>query len=255
MGRKNRQQREKQAAQAKQEAAKFNFGKKYEGDQAEKRFHLNLYYKVAGIFTIIVGAIYAAMRIVQGKGYALMNTGLQYWIWYALVIGVILLLGRYVSDMPKNQGTRKIVKVIVAIATICLLLLTYIQCIQLIDSGYNKYAIIDSPDGEHRVVIMRQNLTNAAISEEEIAAEDTVDYTFYKAYPVINKYFCDTRGDEDFNMIALKAAPDAKLYPEWNEEEGTLLLTTDAAPETVLTFGDEDSDDVTRLDTITVDYK
>ena len=68
MGRKNRQQREKQAAQAKQEAAKFNFGKKYEGDQAEKRFHLNLYYKVAGIFTIIVGAIYAAMRIVQGKG-------------------------------------------------------------------------------------------------------------------------------------------------------------------------------------------
>ncbi len=256
MGRERRQQQERQAAQSKQEAAKFNFGKKYEGEQAEKKFRLGVYYKLTGVFTIIVGLLYAAMRIVQNKGYVLMNTGLQYWIWYALVIGVVLVLGRYISDMPKNAGTRKIVKVIVAIVTICLLLMTYVQCIQLIDTGYNKYSVIDSPDGQYKVVIMRQNLSNAAVSEEEIAAEETVDYTFYKAYPVINKYLCDTRGDEDFNMIALKSAPDAKIFPEWNEEEGILTLTTDAAPECVLTFGEgEGEGDVLKLDTITVDYK
>lgn len=255
MGRKNKQQRERQENQAKQDAAKFNFGKKYEGDQAEKRFRLNMYYKLTGGFTIIVAIIYAAMRIVQSKGYVLMNTGLQYWSWYALVIGVLLVVGRYISDMPKNPGTRKIVKVIVAISTICMLLLTYVQCIQLIDSGYYKYATIDSPDGQHKVVIMRQDLSNAAVSEEEIAAEETVDYTFYKAYPVLNKYFCDTRGDEDFNMIAIKSAPDAKVFPEWNEEDGILTLRTDAAEEFVLTFGEEGSEDQVKLDTIVVDYK
>lgn len=254
MGRKNRQQREKQAAQAKQDAAKFNFGKKYEGDQAEKRFRLSMYYKITGVMTIIVGLLYAAMRIVQGKGYVLMNTGLQYWIWYALIICIILLVGRYISDMPKNAGTKKIVKVVVSIATICLLLLTYVQCIQLIDSGYFKYATIESPDGEHTVVIMRQNLTNATIAEEEIAEDETVDYTFYKAYPVLNKYFCDTRGDEDFNMIALESAPDAKIYPTWNED-GTLTLTTDAAEENVISFGGEDGEQSVKLDTITVDLK
>jgi len=253
MGRKNRQQRERQTAQDKQSAAKFNFGKKYEGEQAEKKFRLTLYYKITGIFTILVAILYAAMRIVQGKGYVLMNTGLQYWVWYALVIGVVLVLGRYISDMPKSQGTRKIVKIVVSIATICLLLLTYVQCIQLIDSGYFKYATIESPDGEHTVVIMRQNLSNAAISEEEIAEDETVNYTFYKAYPVINKYFCDTRGDEDFNMIALKEAPDARIYPTWNED-GTLTLTTDAEEDSILAFGDEESDDSLKLDTIVVDF-
>lgn len=254
MGRKNKQQRERQAAQAKQDAAKFNFGKKYEGEQAEKKFRLGLYYKVTGIFTIIVGILYAAVRIVQNKGYVLMNTGLQYWVWYALVIGVLLVLGRYISDMPKTPGTRKIVKVIVSIATICMLLLTYVQCIQLIDSGYYKYATVVSPDGQHEIVIMRQNLSNAAISEEEIAEEATVNYTFYKAYPVLNKYFCDTRGDKDFNMIALKDAPDAKLFLTWNED-GTLTLNTDAAEESILTFGEEGADGQVKLDTIVVDYK
>ena len=254
MGRKNKQQRERQANQAKQDAAKFNFGKKYEGDQAEKKFRLSLYYKLAGGFTILVGILYAVMRIVQSKGYVMMNTGLQYWVWYALVIGVLLVVGRYISDMPKTPGTRKIVKVVVSIATICMLLLTYVQCIQLIDSGYFKYATIDSPDGQHKVVIMRQNLTNAAISEEEIAAEETVDYTFYKAYPVLNKYFCDTRGDADFNMIAVKGYPEAKLFPTWNED-GTLTLNTDAPAESILTFGEDGSEDQVKLDTITVDLK
>lgn len=196
---------------------------KYEGDQAEKKFRLTLYYKVFGAFTIIVGILFAAIRILRSKDYFLINATIEHWVWYALVVGAMLLLGRYVGEMPKNKSTRKMARVIASILTLCILLVTYVQCISRIDTSFLKYGTYASPDGKYEAVVMCAKLYGEEPAEGE---EQEVD-VLYKAYRRINRFFYDGSGYSDtVNMIWLVNDEDATLQPMWSEDGKTLSLTT-----------------------------
>lgn len=212
----------------------INYKKKRDynpGNSAEagKKFQLTMYYKVAGIFTILVGALYAAVRVLASKGYMLINTSLQYWIWYALVIGMLLLLGRYISEKPANASTRRIVKIVTSIATICLLLLLYVQCIDMVDNGLQKYAEQTSPDGNKTVVIMRDLMT---VEDDKNVGEDgnpvAVDYVTYRAYPKINRFFCDSSNEKDAgeNMIWLMDGEKKQVKAVWSAGDTIHTLPT-----------------------------
>ena len=118
----------------------------YTGDpRAEKKFHIGMYYKVAGGYTLVVAILYAVQRALNAKGYIMINSTLPYWLWYALVIGILLVVGRLIANLPKNNVTRRAVKVCVAIVSIFTLFAMYLQCISRIDTDFNKYAVVDSP--------------------------------------------------------------------------------------------------------------
>lgn len=72
----------KKDRQARQENLRRTLDWKYEGDQAEKKFRLTLYYKVCGLLTIIVGILYAIIRVLRGRNYFLINTSIEHWVWY-----------------------------------------------------------------------------------------------------------------------------------------------------------------------------
>lgn len=195
--------------------------------EAGKKFQLTAYYKVAGLFTIICGALYAAVRVLAGKGYMLINTSIQYWLWYALIIGMLLVLGRYISDRPVNPTTRKAVKITTSIVTICLLLLLYAQCINMIDNGLQKYAVKTSEDGKRTVVIMQDIVT---MEDDTHTGEDgqptAVNYITYRAYPQINKYFCDSSMEKDSaeNMIWLMDNETKQVKGVWSTGDSVATL-------------------------------
>ena len=204
----------------------------YTGDpRAEKKFHIGMYYKVTGGYTLVVAILYAVQRALNSKGYIMINSTLPYWLWYALVIGILLVVGRLIANLPKNNVTRRAVKVCVAIVSIFTLFAMYLQCISRIDTECNQYAVVDSPDGKREVVIMRANLTISKAAQEGEDAQDK-QYTLYKAYPKLNAVFCDGRDNTD--MIWLVNDPDAKLNYEWSDNglrlytEGNAMETTEA---------------------------
>lgn len=268
----------------------INYKKKRDyspGNTAEsgKKFQLTAYYKVAGLFTIICGILYAAVRVLASNGYMLINTGTQYWIWYALVIGLLLVIGRYISEKPKTPTTRKAVKISVSIVSICLMLLLYAQCINMIDNGLQKYAVQTSPDGTRKVIIMRDLMTvgdgNATDEEGNTA---TIDYVTYRAYPQINRFFCDSSkekdsgenmiwlmdnekkqvkavwsvGDtihtlpvEDVNFIWLQQDVENTLNGEWSEDGKKFTVTASGDVFEAVDDGDEGK----KLDTIVVEFE
>lgn len=273
-----------------QSGGAINYKKKRDyapGNAAEsgKKFQLTMYYKVAGLFTIICGILYAVVRVLAAKGYMLINTGTQYWIWYALVIGLLLVIGRYISEKPQTPTTRKAVKISVSIVTICLMLLLYAQCINMIDNGLQKYAVQTSPDGTKNVIIMRDLMTvgdDSATDEEGNTA--TVDYVTYRAYPQINRFFCDSSkekdsgenmiwlmdGDkkqvkavwstgetihtlpvEDVNFIWLQQDVENALNGEWSEDGKIFTITASGDVFEAVDDGDEGK----KLDTIVVEFE
>ena len=200
--------------------------------EAGKKFQLTMYYKVAGTFTVLVGVLYAAVRMLASKGYMLINTSMQYWIWYALVIGMLLLLGRYISEKPVNPSTRRIVKIVTSIATVCVLLLMYVQCIDMIDNGLQKYSTQTSPDGSRTVVIMRDIMT---VEDDKNLNEDgtpvAVDYVTYRAYPKINRFFCDSSNEKDSgeHMIWLMDGEKKQVKAVWSAGDTIQTLPVEDA--------------------------
>lgn len=187
----------------------------------ERQFRLTTYYKVVTIYTLIVAVAYGALFIARQKGYQLINTTALYWLWYALVIGVILLIGKFVTNLPKAESTRRSVRISVGIVTVVTLFAMYVNVVSQIDSGLHKFATLDAPDGQHTVIVMKANVKVAATKTEEAKV-----YTVYAAYPRINKYFCDSSGAVD--VIMLLNDEDASLSKEWTQNGLILSADSDA---------------------------
>jgi len=184
----------------------------------ERAFRLTTYYKIVTIYTLIVAVAYGALYYARTRGYQLIEAQVLYWLWFALVIGIILLVGKYVTSLPKSESTRRGVRISVAIVSIATIFFSYMTALSQIDSGLMKYATLTAPDGAHTVIVMK--------ADTKISATDTEDakvYTIYAAYPRINKFFCDSSGEMD--VIMLLDDEDATLSKEWTENG--LILSTD----------------------------
>ncbi len=189
-----------------------------------------MYYKVTGGYTLVVAILYAVQRALNSKGYIMINSTLPYWLWYALVIGILLVVGRLIANLPKNNVTRRAVKVCVAIVSIFTLFAMYLQCISRIDTDFNKYAVVDSPDGKREVVIMRANLTISNPPRRERTRRTS-------SIPSIRRIPNSTPSSAmagTTRIIWLVNDPDAKLNYEWSDNglrlytEGNAMETTEA---------------------------
>ena len=185
----------------------------------ERTFRLTTYYKIVTIYTLIVAIAYGALYYARARGYQLINAPILYWLWYALVIGIILLLGKYIANLPKNESTRRGVRISVGIVSVATLFFSYMTVASQIDSGLMKFATLTSPDGAHTVIVMKADTKVPATETEEAKV-----FTIYTAYPRINRFFCDSSGD--LNVIMLLNNEDASLSKEWTENG--LILSTDA---------------------------
>ncbi len=186
----------------------------------ERAFRLTTYYKIVTIYTLIMAIAYGALYYARTRGYQLINAPILYWLWYALVIGIILLLGKYIANLPKSDSTRRGVRISVGIVSVATLFVSYITVINQIDSGLMKYATLDSPDGKHSVIVMKADTKIPATTTEEAKV-----YTIYAAYPRINQFFCDSSGPLD--VIMLLNDEDALLSKEWTENGLILTSTSD----------------------------
>lgn len=184
----------------------------------ERAFRLTTYYKVVTIYTLIVAIVYGALYYARTRGYQLIEAQILYWLWFALVIGIILLVGKYVANLPKNEATRRGVRISVAIVSIATIFFSYMTALSQIDSGLMKYATLTSPDGAHTVIVMKADTKIAATATQEAKV-----YTIYAAYPRVNKFFCDSSGKLD--VIMLVDDEDASLSKEWTDNG--LILSTD----------------------------
>lgn len=244
--------RKKIEQQARQEDMRRTLDWKYEGDQAEKKFRLTLYYKVCGLLTIIVGILYAVIRVLRGRNYFLINTSVEHWVWYALVIGALLILGRYITEMPKKKSTQKSVRILVAIGTLCLLVLTFVQCLSRIDTGFFKYQICASADCSREAVVMCSKLYGEEPEDGSAAEVDVL----YKAYPRINRFFYDGSDYENMeNMIWIVNNEKATLDYSWSEDGKTFTLTVNADDEEIKVLNLEGESGKKPLDTVVVEFE
>lgn len=242
----------KKERQAQQENLRRTLDWKYEGDQAEKKFRLTLYYKVCGLLTIIVGILYAIIRVLRGRNYFLINTSIEHWVWYALVIGALLIIGRYITEMPKKKSTQKSVRILVAIGTLCLLVLTFVQCLSRIDTGFFKYKIFSSDDGSREAVVMCSKLYG---EEPEDGSPAEVD-VLYKAYPRINRFFYDGSDYANMeNMIWIVNNEKATLDDSWSEDGKTFTLTTNASADDIKVLNLDGESGKKPLDTVVVEFE
>ena len=183
-----------------------------EGKGEEKRrFVFDTYYKIVGILTLIIAIAYCALHSLGQNGYMLINTTILYWMWFALIICIILLLGRFVANIPQNPLTRKSVKICVAIVSVITIFMTYLSCIQRIDYDLHQCAEIVSDDGAHDIVVFRADMESL---------------TVYKAYPRRNSVFCDSSATDD--VIMLIDGADVDLKKEWTDDSLRLFVESGA---------------------------
>ncbi|MGI6238907.1 MAG: hypothetical protein ACOYI5_04685 [Christensenellales bacterium] len=187
----------------------------------ERIAQLSLYYKVVTVYIIIVAIAYGALRAANAAGYMLINTTAEYWLWYALVIGVILLVGKFIANIPKNPNTQRGVRISVGIVSVVTIFAMYAFMVSRIDNGFSRYAAITSQDGAREVIIMRADVDVAATQ-----TEDAKVYTLYTAHLRLNRFFCETRKGSE--VIMLIDDPDATLDYEWTENGVTLKTAGNA---------------------------
>ena len=199
--------------------AKGNGKEKQRSSGGERAFRLTTYYKIVTIFTILAALGYGALYVARQQGYQLINTSTLFWLFYALIIGVILLVGKFIVNLPKSESTRRSMRISVGIVTVLTIFVMYVNVVSQLDSSLHKYATLKSPDGKHTVIVMQANIKIAATKTEEAKV-----YTAYTAYPKINRYFCDSSGDPD--VILLLDDQNAVLNKEWTDNG--LILSTDS---------------------------
>ena len=183
---------------------------------SERAFRLTSYYKIVTVLTLIVAVAYGALYVARQKGYQLINTSILYWLWYALIICIILLIGKFLSNLPKNESTRRSVRISVGIITVCTIFAMYVFTISQIDNNFSKYATLDSPDGAHQVIVMRADVKVAKTETNPAKV-----YTLYGAYEKLNSFFCKNNPGEA-DIIMLQDDPDAKLDYDWSGNTVTL---------------------------------
>ncbi len=219
-------ERRKKERQAEQQKSVQPINWKYQGDQAEKRSRLKVYYIIAMVFTGIAALMFVIIRTLHGKGYFLINTTIEIWVKYAILLGALIIGGRYFSDLPKMPSSRKIAKVVMALIVIGIMFVGYFNGINQIDTGYFKVGAYKSPDGQHEVLVFKSNKQFIDLEGE------TNVFTYYVAFPKINSFFCggskyEEIGYEDFgNMIWLNNDADAPTEIKWNENGNVFTLTT-----------------------------
>jgi hypothetical protein len=201
--------------------AKGNRKETARSDAAERAFRLTAYYKIVTIYTLIVAIAYGALYYARTRGYQIINAPILYWLWFALVIGIILLVGKYVANLPKSESTRRGVRISVAIVSIATIFVSFMNVVSQMDSGLMKYATLTSPDGAHTAIVMKADARIAATATEQAKV-----YTIYAAYPRINRFFCDSSGELD--VIMLLNDEDATINKEWTEKGLILTANSDA---------------------------
>ena len=131
----------------------------YTGDpRAEKKYYLRTYYRVAGGYTVIAAVLNIVRYVLEKQGYALINTSIRVWLGFALAIGIILVVGRLVNDLPKSKDVQRTVKICVAIMSILTLFAMYFFALKTIETSPYKWKEYSSPDGKHTVIVMRQDV-------------------------------------------------------------------------------------------------
>lgn len=228
-----------------------------------RQIKLSSYYIVVLALLFITGVLYTVLYTYENNGSMLINTSVIIWTWYALIIEAILLLGRYLTSMPKNPGTRKSVKVCVCIVSIVTIFSMYVTCLGRIDLRPKVYAEISSEDKEHSFIVMYidMSLDADAISStnqpEETVSSDTNDLPAetdspdmtnvpdatdiiaettapaaeankeisYRLYLVCKRESkYFCRYDENTKSIMLRDDLDARVMKEWSDDSFTLYI-------------------------------
>jgi len=188
----------------------------------EVRIRLTTFYKVLIGLAIVTIALYAAIVIAESNGYMLINISTKYWAYYAMLISLILLVGRIIVTIPKNKTTAKSVKICVAIVSIATIFLQYVAIVNAIDSASKKYAVVKSDDGKHEVVIFRMNSNQLQEQTEGTEIDPAEGASAFFAFRKVNSLFCYTGGDKD--VIIVPNAEEPKLFSEFNNEKCTIYL-------------------------------
>ena len=199
----------------------------YTGDpRAEKKYYLRTYYRVAGGYTVIAAVLNIVRYVLEKQGYALINTSIRVWLGFALAIGIILVVGRLVNDLPKSKDVRRTVKVCVAIMSILTLFAMYFFALKTIETSPYKWKEYSSPDGKHTVIVMRQDVYPMVDVNDIIVVNGSVtttEITIYSAYVKLNGWFYDT--NTTGRQIWMKNDPNTEPEGKWIGNE--FVLTTE----------------------------
>lgn len=194
-------------------------------ESKESRFKLDLYQKIIIAITAVVSILYCVVYTLGQKGYMLINTATQYWLWFAVIICLLLLIGRFVMKIPKGATGKKSAKICVAVVSLILIFMTYLSCVESIEAGWQQCAEIPSEDGEQSVIVMRIDVDIPEDEENVPEGEEPEiikSYTLYSAYPRINSFLCDNSAQE--NLIMLENGKDVELKMEWIEGDLKLFV-------------------------------
>lgn len=189
---------------------------------AKKKFKLDGVIKGVGIYTIIAAALYITTAALKQNGYMLINTKIEYWLCFAMLVGIFVILARFIMNLPKRDVNKKVVRISSIALCVALIFLSFIYTKNGINDSLKLAATLKSPDGKHTVLLMRSDV---ALTDDDGA---TTVYTLYRAMPRRNAVFCDSKATEDF--ILIRDDKNADIEMQWTET-GLILSTQGAAIE------------------------
>lgn len=182
----------------------------------KRKFEFDTYYKVVGSYSAITILLYILIQNLETSGYKLINTAIVYWAWFAMVVGIVLLVARFIANLPRSQSTRRTVKICAIVMSVVSIVMMFFITTGNIKDGWHVCAQLKAPEGDRTILLMRSDLT---IKADENKPEKI--YTMYGAYPRINAMFCDPKCTND--TILLLDDPDAEIKMEWSDGELTLF--------------------------------
>ena len=199
----------------------------------QRRFEFTTVDKIALI--VVVGAlvVLAALNIMGMRGLTLIRGEILYFVGLLIpltlaVWGIYRLIIRLKTPRGKLIAGGALGMVLMLVFTLGMSMVSVMATMAI----PQRYAMVTSPTGKHRLVVMRlldqddermQARREARLAEDPGGSTDTqiTDYGYqYLAFPPVLRFFYRSNADVE-GLLCLSYGHDTKLMVEWLDDEDT----------------------------------
>ena len=173
------------------------------------------------IFTLLALILFAGAKALESHGYMLRPVSVKYYFRLALIMGIVFLIAKFITNLPKRESSVKTAKICSVVLCVTTAFLMYWQTVGYIDLDFHEKMELLSPDGGRKYAVMEMDYQSKS---EEASADEQVHFRFFRVYPKRNFLFydCSRYYGEDSMPTMLVTDPETSVKYRWDGD--TLCL-------------------------------
>lgn len=194
-----------------------------QSEKTEKRkwFRLDAITVGGVIFTLVALILFTGAKALESHGYMLRPTSVKYWFRLALIMGIVFLIAKFITNVPKRESSVRTAKICSVVLCVTTAFLMYWQTVGYIDLDFHEKMELATPDGKQKYAVMEMDYKSKS---ETASPDEQVHFRFFRIYPKRNSLFydCSRYYGEESMPTMLVTDPETSVKYQW--EGDTLRL-------------------------------